>query len=1436
MAAIDPNVYALQVTLSLDSALADQQLDLVLAKFENLEKSISEVASSALGSIALVTQGIESTINQTTSGLNVLQGYTKDFTNSNALISQQFQNQVADQFKLIEGFKQIEGFQEDTIKHGIKEKKTWGEYVKSLFEFNKMLDDKNKKHDDENDKLKKETKTWGDIANAVMGVVRFFADIDKGTENFITSNFRLYGSQQELLNSTRMLSMELGITSDKAIETIKSLAEAATPIEDMAKLAKAIGTATRTTGASGAVLADFARKMRVAGLSGEVTAKTIEELTNRMKKFGLSTQDVNAILGMGEDAFVKYRLQYGDAAVGDMVSLQAQMAAMAKEAGFSADVVTSLFNKLADPRAAIRFAAGTGMNINNIEDMNVALNKAGEQLAELKASRDAALAARDDAGAANFGFQMEAMAEKFGISVTQAYLLAQRFETLKKRMAEAGKDMNNLNDVLSMQKQLADELREESLNTLTGQLTVLMGKLAPLLVVLQFMADCVRDFIYVINQTIDAIYWFITYLGKLGVAAYDAVAEFVKSVPILNLFAKSLYWVYKIIADYLAPYMPIIRRGLGALAGAVIVIIGVLAAFRTATVVLGGAVTGLSGWLTGAGSAFTALGTTIANVLRSIGGAIVGFARTVGTAIGALLAPLTRNIAGVLALSVALIALAVAAYIIAKAVEILAATMGQGGAIAIILLTLAIVGLIVALVVASTAVAPVIPLILALAAAILIVAVAAVLFAYAFVLLVDALVKYKNEIGLGFLIILGLEMLAAAVAMLIAVVGFILVGIGLIIAGILLIVGAVLLFVGALILHAAFDVLKSAAPLLAEAMGLLIPLTPTLLEVSEAIMWAGIYILVGGLGLLIGAVFLFLAGIVLIFAAAALTVGVAAMYLATWAIAPVAGYMEKYGEQFRTAGEGFKKGVYDLWDAGHWMSDAAAKLEAGVAAFKTAMDGIDAVIERLKDVGSRIAMAGALLKEGGMGLATGAMAFSVSIMTLGAVSVKFAEVSEVFNSATTTLTNGANNFKAAVDIITATSGLFESSLMKLLVSIDTLSLVNEKLTPLVEPFKELVISLKGGAISFNDAASILLSASGLYYSAAQDMLMGTDLFIMGMDGIASIVDQIKVMATEFCESMTGFIDCVMSFVEGLSILYNAADKYASFTSIIMLSASLGAFVTVLTALSYYLRRTADALSDFVRLVHIMSKAEFKESFKSVASNLKDITTSLRILETLNVEAIYRNIQKSMDVAPALSALADKLALASANISGTNKLITMQVNDMLEGIVSMTTTMTERIQSLIPDVDILIERIAQVADKFRSLDVGDTLSVMADKLEAYVQRVEGLSDRLWVAIETKAAEALRIAEKNGLTEAIKSEAISTVKVMKDDSVSVVTTAAESTAQATLDTLKELKDAVLSMGQPSDRVLETILKMLEAYLPRIARKSDGGLANEFNTWGK
>jgi len=134
-----------------------------------------------------------------------------------------------------------------------------------------------------------------------------------------------------------------------------------------------------------------------------------------------------------------------------------------------------------------------------------------------------------------------------------------------------------------------------------------------------------------------------------------------------------------------------------------------------------------------------------------------------------------------------------------------------------------------------------------------------------------------------------------------------------------------------------------------------------------------------------------------------------------------------------------------------------------------------------------------------------------------------------------------------------------------------------------------------------------------------------------------------------------------------------------------------------------------------------------------------------------------------------------------------------------------------------------------------VELSDDIGKLATMMDDYAGLLEGTTDRIETAIQTRAIPAMRSAEKAGLKEAVQSEAITTVQVLNKSEGDTANPINEMIAisSAQLLMLKDLCDKVSILQSGNNTSMSDILNILQKHLPNISRKDDG-LATQFNSW--
>jgi hypothetical protein len=149
---------------------------------------------------------------------------------------------------------------------------------------------------------------------------------------------------------------------------------------------------------------------------------------------------------------------------------------------------------------------------------------------------------------------------------------------------------------------------------------------------------------------------------------------------------------------------------------------------------------------------------------------------------------------------------------------------------------------------------------------------------------------------------------------------------------------------------------------------------------------------------------------------------------------------------------------------------------------------------------------------------------------------------------------------------------------------------------------------------------------------------------------------------------------------------------------------------------------------------------------------------------------------------------------------------------------------------------VLDRLAESIGNFaKGIDLSAALGRMAADLTQYAGLLENAAERIEVAIQARAVPAMRAAERAGIKEAVRSEAISTVQVMdktegegREQDIRLVTG-----VEQAVENLKSIKE-LLQVMDPGSGVGE-ILELLNERLPDMQAAGSQNLSSELSAWG-
>lgn len=169
----------------------------------------------------------------------------------------------------------------------------------------KLLMDALESHEDIEDSVERQVGLYDNITKSldnnikrlrttVLGmeaISRAWGMLIEDEERFVTANYRLHGTQREMLDQVAEITDEYGLMREGAMEAYAELAsKLRVPQEELAELTSQVTKFNRITGSNVAVTAEWVKQMKYAGYTSKDTERMLSRMTAAMEEYGLSTQ------------------------------------------------------------------------------------------------------------------------------------------------------------------------------------------------------------------------------------------------------------------------------------------------------------------------------------------------------------------------------------------------------------------------------------------------------------------------------------------------------------------------------------------------------------------------------------------------------------------------------------------------------------------------------------------------------------------------------------------------------------------------------------------------------------------------------------------------------------------------------------------------------------------------------------------------------------------------------------------------------------------------------------------------------------------------------------------------------------------------------------------------------------------------------------------
>lgn len=219
----------------------------------------------------------------------------------------------------------------------------------------------------------------------------------EGAEDFVTANFRAYGHQEQIMSNTDTMIAQYGLLAKSAFKATRALMEEGLKPEKIEEATVMVSKLERVTGVGAEQLAAFTRQGEIMGLSVSDTAGVLLQYEDAQKKYNLSASEAATLMKkMEAPAKTLQRFFLTNAkAVREFASTKAQMAGFAKSVGANIGEVVGLMDKLAEGsvQTMTSLMAFSGISKLTAGNMDQAFALSGKRFKEmLKGAGDDALA------------------------------------------------------------------------------------------------------------------------------------------------------------------------------------------------------------------------------------------------------------------------------------------------------------------------------------------------------------------------------------------------------------------------------------------------------------------------------------------------------------------------------------------------------------------------------------------------------------------------------------------------------------------------------------------------------------------------------------------------------------------------------------------------------------------------------------------------------------------------------------------------------------------------------------------------------------------------------------------------------------------------------------------------------------------------------------
>lgn len=462
----DINVTGLQMALDLDTSGANRAMEDLTSSATSLEQQFTQSIQEVFGEV-------EKSYADIASNLQDIGKYT-------SMNVRDITKEVEELQKMKDISDELDQFQQD-------ETKFFKDVLKDYDKLIKSITDKNKLHKSENDLVDQEKQLSQSIndslgrrvtqqeynrilinetVRAVKELYKFMIMTDQAAEAFVTSNYRAYDSQNQLAQEVRLTAAAYGLLLDHATEAMALAGAMAVQRGELERYTKVIAQTTRFTGLATKSIADHAFQMRQVGMNAEGAEKHFAKLSEQMRKYKLSTEDLNKAMEGTTWTPAETEFFLGEGAAEEMVHIRAALIGIGKESGVTADQMMD-FSKMFESSIdnMVMWERVAGRSIDSTDDVVLAIRRQVEAAKQLVKAREGGLVEKK--------VLLEAEAATRGLTSSQITMLATLNEAKLAQLAHASATGEAAN--MAEEYRVANQTLTQSVKMLTSTLFALLS-------------------------------------------------------------------------------------------------------------------------------------------------------------------------------------------------------------------------------------------------------------------------------------------------------------------------------------------------------------------------------------------------------------------------------------------------------------------------------------------------------------------------------------------------------------------------------------------------------------------------------------------------------------------------------------------------------------------------------------------------------------------------------------------------------------------------------------------------------------------------------------------------------------------------------------------------------------------------------------------------